>query len=173
MGGNEKVVDIYDGCIVLEFTETFEDTPRTLTANHNNVITYLERLIVDGVEQPIQKNFQYTFGLGTHKIGWKLNTTIVYASIIGYACLQANRMVDMVLLIIPIQITGIRSMALRGVPVQYPQRGVICYAIIPPIAVTTSFNLWGQNPIRVPAESVDAYKIADGWSQFANKIIAI
>lgn len=178
MGSKAQVVDPYEGCITMEFTETFENFPRTLTANHNNVLTYLEKLIVDGIEQPIQKSYKYTFGLGTHKIGWKLNTTVVYANIFT-ATSEYNGgkfTADQALTTIPEQITEIKSMAMRGMPAYHPMRGVICYVKTPPIAEILSIANWyinPVNPLKVPANSVEAYKVATGWSQYANNIIAI
>lgn len=56
---------------------------------------------------------------------------------------------------------------------------IICLADIPP----TIFNHYGNYPflgggadpqeIRVPSASVDAYRTADGWKDYADKIVGI
>ena len=55
---------------------------------------------------------------------------------------------------------------------------VYCEAIIPPVAVLPESESWqafhnaimGDEKIYVPMESVDAYKSADGWSEYADHI---
>ena len=44
---------------------------------------------------------------------------------------------------------------------------VVCHAVTPP-----SFGTFNNNPLAlyVPDESVDAYKSANGWSQYAKYI---
>lgn len=174
-----KVIDPYDGCITLEFTETIADTPRRLTANHNNVLLCLEKLVVDGIEQPIQKNYQYTFGLGNHKIGWKIKDGDVKVSVLTSTSSNSSFNVDNALVTIPSSIVSIASYAMRGAPAYCPRRGIVCYATTPPNAAdNAALGAWffpSESGIYlyVPAESVEAYKSATGWSQYANKIIAI
>lgn len=51
---------------------------------------------------------------------------------------------------------------------------VTCNATTPPTAVHDMFSDCSKlQTIYVPAASVDAYKAADGWSNYANKIVAI
>mgnify|MGYP003289388191 CR=1 FL=1 len=38
---------------------------------------------------------------------------------------------------------------------------------------SNSFSLMSTGKIKVPAESVEAYKAASGWSSFASKIVAL
>ena len=47
------------------------------------------------------------------------------------------------------------------------------YALTPPTLGTTVFEYTNSCPIYVPAQSVDAYKTADGWSEYADRIQAI
>nr|WP_277602764.1 leucine-rich repeat protein [Acinetobacter sp. NIPH 1852] len=48
-----------------------------------------------------------------------------------------------------------------------------CLAVVPPVLGTIAFNNTNNAPIYVPAESVDAYKSASGWSYYASRIFAI
>lgn len=48
-----------------------------------------------------------------------------------------------------------------------------CLAITPPDAVQLNFSFSNDRHIYVPAESVDAYKSANGWSNYAEYIEAI
>ena len=50
---------------------------------------------------------------------------------------------------------------------------IVSRAIVPPDISSTSFSLISTGKIKVPAESVEAYKAASGWSSFASKIVAI
>ena len=43
----------------------------------------------------------------------------------------------------------------------------------PPTIVSGSFGYTNDCPIYVPPESVDAYKAASGWSNYASRIQAI
>ena len=50
---------------------------------------------------------------------------------------------------------------------------IVSRAIVPPDISSTSFSLISTGKIKVPAESVEAYKAASGWSSFASKIVAL
>lgn len=53
-------------------------------------------------------------------------------------------------------------------------RMLYCYATTPPTCDYTSFsNCHADFKIYVPTASVDAYKVADGWSDYASKIYPI
>lgn len=170
--------DIYEGCVTLEFIETTDNNEREITANHNNVIAYLEKLIIDGEEFTPMKNYKHTFSLGKHKVGWRFATSIIQANVMGITSPSTSSANDKSLVTIPSHITQIVAYAMRGIPAYSPITGVTCYATTPPSASTTSVGLWyisssRGNYVRVPAESVDAYKAAGGWSQYASRIIAI
>ena len=45
---------------------------------------------------------------------------------------------------------------------------VICYAVVPPKAPNTWLTFPEDMPVSVPAESIDAYHAAEGWSHFTN-----
>lgn len=175
--GVQNQSDIYEGCVTLEFTEEADNNVRPITADHNNVITYLDYIIIDGVVITPTKNYQHTFGIGSHKIGWKFNTTIIYSNVLGVTSPFQSFSSDLSLVTIPSQITEIKSMAMRGSPAYRPMRGVICYAINPPTAVELSIAMWylvqSRRYLFVPSQSVDAYKAAEGWSQYASQIVAI
>lgn len=175
--GEEKP-DIYEGCVTLEFIETTDNNERGITANSNNVIAYLEKLIIDGEEYTPTKNYKHTFSLGKHKVGWKFKSSIIYASVMTDTSSFTSQAKDKSLVTIPSHITQIVDFAMRGIPAYSPRTGVTCYATTPPSASTTSIGLWyisfqRGNYVRVPAESVNAYKAAEGWSQYASRIIAI
>lgn len=46
-------------------------------------------------------------------------------------------------------------------------------AVTPPTMVNNVFNYTNNCPIYVPAQSVDAYKAANGWTQYASRIRAM
>ena len=174
VGGGQQS-DVYEGCVILEFTEETDNNVRRITADNNNAVTFLDYIIIDGVEITPTRNYQHIFSKGTHKIGWKLNTTVVYANIFtSTSDYNGGKFTaDQALMTIPEQITEIISMAMRGMPAYHPMRGVICYAKTPPIAETLSIANWyinPVNPLKVPADSVKDYKAAPGWSQYANNI---
>lgn len=50
---------------------------------------------------------------------------------------------------------------------------IMVYALTPPDLGTTVFEYTNSCPIYVPAQSVDAYKTADGWSVYADRIQAM
>ena len=51
-------------------------------------------------------------------------------------------------------------------------KSVYCKATTPPSLGNYAFSSWAYNlKIYVPNESVEAYKVASGWSQYASKII--
>lgn len=176
IGGGQQP-DLYDGCLTLEFTETVADNVRPITANNNNVTTYIDYIVIDGVLITPTKNYQHTFSAGRHKIGWKFNTTIIYNSVFANTSPSQSFSSDLSLVTIPPQITEIQSMAMYGRPAYRPMQGVICHAATPPTAVDISISNWylvqSDRYLSVPSQSVDAYKAAEGWSQYASQIIAI
>lgn len=178
-GVGGKQPDIYEGCITIEFTETVDNNVRALTKNNNNVINSIEKLIVDGVEQPIQKNYQYTFTAGLHKVGWQIKDGNVLQNSIGTVSPNTSYIDDNALVTIPTNIVSIGVYGMREAPAYFPRRGVICYAVTPPDAADNSavgswfFPSDRDKFLYVPAESVEAYKEATGWSQYADKIVAI
>ena len=176
-GVGKKAVDIYEGCVTLEFTVLSDGDVRTLTVNHKNVDDYLDTLIVDGVEYTPTRSYQHTFAAGRHKIGWKFNTNVIYTSVINAVSTSTTMANDNALVTIPANITEIQSNALLGRPAYRPYGGVVCYAKTPPVAATTSIGNWylvqQKSYLYVPAESVDDYKAAEGWSQYASQIVAI
>ncbi len=173
----EQQSDIYEGCVTLEFTETFEDKERTLLYNHNNVTLYLAALIIDGVEVPIVRGLTHVFGLGRHKVGWRFNGTIIYNYTMQAVCGNTSFSADNSFVTIPEGITEIQDGALRAKPAYRPIQGVVCHAEVPPVAMGTSIALWylqqSEAYLYVPAGSVEAYKVAEGWSQYASQIVAI
>ncbi len=52
-------------------------------------------------------------------------------------------------------------------------RTIICWATTPPTIGYSAFQHLIPETILVPSKSVEAYKTADGWSEFASKIQAI
>lgn len=71
--------------------------------------------------------------------------------------------------VIPATVTSIGDQALLSWDYD---KTIICHAVTPP----TVGSMWvyrAPMAIYVPAESVEAYKIATGWSSYANKIQAI
>lgn len=50
---------------------------------------------------------------------------------------------------------------------------IYCYPNNPPEISASTFNSTNQCPIYVPAESLEAYKTADYWSEYADRIQAI
>lgn len=50
---------------------------------------------------------------------------------------------------------------------------VTCLATTPPTVGSNAFTATGDCPIYVPAESVEAYKAANGWKHYASRIQAI
>ena len=175
--GKQGQPDIYEGCVTLEFTETFENKERNLLYDHNDVTLYLAALIIDGVEVPIVRGLTHVFGLGKHKVGWRFNGTIVYANVIAEVCYYTSFSADNSFVTIPEGITEIKSMAMRGIPAYRPLQGVVCHAEVPPVAVVLSVANWYLQQsgayLYVPAGSVEAYKVAEGWSQYASQIVAI
>lgn len=173
----KKAANIYEGCVTLEFTETFEDKERQLLYDHNNVTLYLAALIIDGVEVPIVRGLTHVFDIGRHKVGWRFNGTTIFNNVMGQVCDSTSFPADNSFVTIPEGITEIHGMAMRGKPAYRPLQGVVCHAEVPPVAVDLSIALWYLQAsgayLYVPVESVDAYKAADGWSQYASQIVAI
>ena len=71
---------------------------------------------------------------------------------------------------IPSSITNIRGYAFYGCN---SMTSVTIEAVTPPTTANSTFSQSNNCTIYVPAESVDAYKAASGWSNFADRIQAI
>lgn len=71
---------------------------------------------------------------------------------------------------LPDSITSIESGAFSGCS---GLTSVTLTALIPPTLGSSAFSNTNNCPIYVPAESVDAYKLATNWSEYASRIQAI
>lgn len=162
----KKITDVYDSCVIFSFNLTSIST-LTVTANNNNVTNYLEKLIIDGIEYPVEKNYSHTFNNGSHKIGWKLNTTIIYLNIIP--SLQTTGDVY-----IPANITEIKDGTIQQPLVTRSLNKAYCYAAIPPIMTNgNSIYLWypnGTRSISIPKGSRNAYLAATGWKKYPSAL---
>lgn len=74
---------------------------------------------------------------------------------------------------LPSSVTSIGSMAFYNTA--YSMQYAIIRSVTPPSLPTTSNAFFAPSayPIYVPAESVDTYKSASGWSAYASRIFAI
>lgn len=72
--------------------------------------------------------------------------------------------------VIPASVTDIGYCAFDS---SYALNGVFCYATTPPAIGSYAFDNTNNCPIYVPAESVNAYRSASGWSDYASRIQAM
>ena len=90
-------------------------------------------------------------------------------TLIGYAEFQGCS--SLTSIIIPIGITDIYNYAFENCS---SLTSIIIEATTPPsLTNVNAFRYTNNCPIYVPAESVDAYKTASGWSSYASRIQAI
>ena len=73
-------------------------------------------------------------------------------------------------LVIPSNISSINSSAFYNCS---GLTSITVHSTTPPTLVSSAFNNTNDCPIYVPSESVDAYKAADGWKDYASRIKAI
>ena len=73
-------------------------------------------------------------------------------------------------IIIPNSVTNIGNSAFYGCD---GLTGVTIKATTPPTLGQTAFDNTNNCPIYVPAESVNAYKAANGWTTYSSRIQAI
>jgi len=81
-----------------------------------------------------------------------------------------NRCTTLPNITIPASVTRIGNEAFRKCT---QLSGVTCEATTPPTLGSDAFTETSNCPIYVPEESLDAYKAATGWSNFADRIQAI
>jgi hypothetical protein len=72
--------------------------------------------------------------------------------------------------VLPITLTSIGSYAFAY---DTSLKTLVCEALIPPTLDPTAFSNTELNTIQVPIESVNAYKTADVWKNYADIIVAI
>jgi hypothetical protein len=92
------------------------------------------------------------------------NVTIIES----YICFNCEKMTSV---IVGSNVSNIKDSAFNGCPKLI---SFIINTIVPPTIGSSIFSNYAKNlSIYVPAQSVDAYKTASGWSDFASKIYAI
>lgn len=130
---------------------------------HNN--TNIEKMWVDGVLQP---NVITTFifqTIGEHIVKYKLTDNVSISSYTFYFLGGLKS------IIIPNNVTSIGKSAFID---NNSMQSITVEATTPPTLYDKNvFYNTNNCPIYVPAESVDTYKAASGWSGLASRIVAI
>ena len=156
MGGNKEVVDTR---IIATFIVT-NDSATTKILYSTSGITSVE---IDGAVQTVATNYQLSVGSHEVKIGLSNNTVTPQYMFNGCTTLH-----DVVL---PSTIQTLGSGTFQNLSAFYD---ITCYAVTPPVFDGSIFRYTTiRGDIYVPAESVDTYKAASGWSTYARKIQAI
>lgn len=168
MGGAGEPKEEFNDWLWCTFTSA-----ETLTANITGTksANVFDRVIVDGVELTMGNSITQELAAGQHKIMWhpladSVNVILYSVPRVIAPNKGTNQVVN-----IPEAITNIAMLAMRENPFYGPNI-VICRSTTPPVCASdNSINLWGNSvTIYVPDASIETYKAATGWSQYANKI---
>ena len=166
MGKKEgEIYDPTDGYLIAVFTIT-EDA--TLPIAGSNTEAYITEIIVDGIANPVKNNATYNFTAGNHIVKWKVGETI-YAYSIPQVAVAFSEIFTKKCVYIPSHVSFIQSLALRGCPF-YGVDSATVYAKTPPTVGVAGIDLMYPKHVYVPKGSVDAYKSATRWSQYASAI---
>lgn len=156
MGGKNEVVGTR---IIATFIVT-NDSATTKILYSTSGITSVE---IDGVVQTVATNYQLSVGSHEVKIGLSNNTVTPQYMFNGCTTLH-----DVVL---PSTIQTLSNGTFQALSAFY---NITCYATTPPAFSNSPFRYTSiRGVIYVPAESVDSYKSASGWSTWASRIQAI
>lgn len=135
-----------------------------------------DRVIVDGVELTMANSITQTLDAGSHKIMWHPIRGSLYQGNVPNVLSPdytkgSNKIVN-----IPASITSIADFAMRGYPL-YTLYKAICRATTPPTCPSSAANaLWMNTAsfrLYVPDDSINAYKAATGWSQYASRTVGL
>lgn len=171
-----------DPLLVVKYNVTSTSSATELL-NSNSNITYQ---IIDGVQQQsVQRT--YTFDtLGEHIVKYKYKNTFIASDAFNFCPSIIN-------VSIPSSVTVIAGNAFYSctylryiiIPSSVTTFGnsvfgncvrltsITVKATTPPTLGSNVFNKTNNCPIYVPAESVEAYKAASGWTSYASRIQAI
>ena len=109
--------------------------------------------------------------LGSYQFGGLSITSLTIGSnptSIGQGMFQ--KCTKLTSLVIPSNISSINNFAFSGCT---GLRSITVHSTTPPTLGSSAFSNTNNCPIYVPPESVDAYKAASGWSDYASRIQAI
>ena len=119
---------------------------------------------IDGVEQP-EVVYQYKFNTnGEHTIKYNLSVSTKIEAI-TFSSLSNNTGFP-ITFVLPVTLTSIGNEC-------FNYSSNLRSITTPPTLGSDAFNNTNKCPIYVPAESLDAYKAATNWKNYASRIQAI
>lgn len=128
-----------------------------------------DRVIVDGVELVMADNLQQTLNAGKHLIMWHPTSTSLAQNNLPQVAVDSY--VTNVRTNLPASITNVAGFAMWGRPLGNCSV-FVSRATTPPTCGNYSIAL-SAAMIYVPDESVNNYKAAAGWSQYADRIVGL
>ena len=164
----EPYVEPVETRVVAKFNITDTSNP-TMIACSTSAFTAIE---IDGVEQSSLVT-AYTFDtVGEHTVKYTLkDPTKMDQNQLNRSYMGPPTGISAVSIIVPDTVVNIGSMAFYG----YTSLTSLTFkSVTPPVCECYgSFGNSNNCPIYVPSESVDAYKAATYWNDFASRIQAI
>ena len=171
--------------LIAKFNVT--DTDNSTQISHTDGVSSFREIEIDGVVQP-SVEYRYRFDTtGEHIIKYTLNnpTSIgnnAFSYCSGLTSVTIPNSVTSIGRSAFMHCSGLTSVTIPnsvtsiGYQAFYGCTGItsmVIEATTPPSLGSSAFNNTNDCPIYVPAESIEAYKAASGWSTYASRIQAI
>ena len=161
----------YRGDVIIPETITHKGTTYSIVAIGNRAFVCCDLVASVYIPNTVKSIHEWAFGKCNNlvKIIMSENTQYVDQA----AFISCDVLTEIFLPSTIIKIDAVAFSLWDETTIQVNPTSITCMAINPPELGYLAFGYRNIQNVFVPASSIDAYKTADGWSEYADKIIGI
>lgn len=157
---NSKLTSLGEGAFDCCFELTSIDIPNGVTSIENLVFSYCSSIASITIPENV-----ISIGKSAFQSCSKLSTVIIPNNVVSIGQYAFSRCGGLSSIIIGSSVTSIGSEAFRYCS---SLTSITCKSVIPPSGYDAFGQINKSIPVYVPAASLEAYKAAEGWSEFTN-----
>ncbi len=168
---NPSQAYIYRGEVVIPETITHKGTTYTVVAIGNRAFVCCELVTFVYIPNTVQTIHELAFGKCSNLVKIIMSDNTQYID--QDAFISCDALTEIFLPSTVIRIDNGAFSLWDETTIQDDATSITCMALNPPELGYHAFGYRNIQNIYVPTSSIDAYKTADGWSEYADKIIGI
>lgn len=161
----------YRGEVVIPETITHKGTTYTVVAIGNRAFVCCNLVTLVYIPNSVQSIHEWAFGKCSNLVKIIMSNNTQYID--QAAFISCDALTEIFFPSTIIKIDGLAFSMWDETTIQDSSTSITCMAINPPELGYHTFGFRNIQNIYVPISSIEAYKTADGWSEFANVIVGI